>query len=91
MSETDPTLRVLKAVAYNYYLHRNLRLDYINGKPKKTIEHLVLVIRSAILRALIESKQEMNKSELKKNFLEFVAYLKKMAILHDEHCHVVEH
>jgi hypothetical protein len=33
----------------------------------------------------------MDKSELKKDFLEFVAYLKKMAIIHDEHSHVVEH
>jgi hypothetical protein len=33
----------------------------------------------------------MDKSELKKNFLEFVVYLKKMAIIHDEHFHVVEH
>jgi hypothetical protein len=33
----------------------------------------------------------MDKSELKKDFLEFVGYRKKMAIIHDEHCHVVEH
>jgi hypothetical protein len=33
----------------------------------------------------------MDMSELKKNFLEFLAYLKKMAIIHDEQCHVVEH
>jgi hypothetical protein len=33
----------------------------------------------------------MDKSELKKDFLEFVGYLKKMAIIHDEHCHVMEH
>jgi hypothetical protein len=39
----------------------------------------------------IESKLEMDKSELKKDFLEFVGYLKKMDIIHDEHCHVVEH
>jgi hypothetical protein len=32
----------------------------------------------------------MDKSDLKKDVLEFVAYLKKMAIIHDEHCHVVE-
>jgi hypothetical protein len=32
----------------------------------------------------------MDKSELKKDFLEFVKYL-EMAIIHDEHCHVVEH
>jgi hypothetical protein len=78
-------------VADYYSLHRNLRLDFINGKPKKAVEHLVSVIRPATLKALIESKQEMDKSELKKDFLEFVGYLKKMAIIHDEHCHVVEH
>jgi hypothetical protein len=43
----------------------------------------VSVIRPATLRALIESKLEMDMSELKKDFLEFVAYLKKMAIIHD--------
>jgi hypothetical protein len=32
----------------------------------------------------------MDKSELKKDFLEFVKYLEEMAIIHDEHCHVVE-
>jgi hypothetical protein len=33
----------------------------------------------------------MDKSELKKDFLEFVKYLEEMDIIHDEHCHVVEH
>jgi hypothetical protein len=33
----------------------------------------------------------MNKSELKKDFLEFVTYLNKMAIIHGDHCHSVEH
>jgi hypothetical protein len=33
----------------------------------------------------------MDKSELKKDFLEFDKYLEEMAIIHDEHCHVVEH
>jgi hypothetical protein len=32
----------------------------------------------------------MDKSELKKDFLEFVGYLKKIAIRRDEHCHVVK-
>jgi hypothetical protein len=89
-SEKDPALRVIKAVADYYSLHRNLRLDFINGKPKKEVEHLVSVIRPATLKALIESKLEMDKSELKKDFLEFVKYLEEMAIIHDEHCHVVE-
>jgi hypothetical protein len=91
MSEKDPALRVMKAVADYYSLHRNLRLDFINGKPKKAVEHLVSVIRPATLKALIESKLEMDKSELKKDFLEIVKYLEEMAIIHDEHCHVVEH
>jgi hypothetical protein len=51
----------------------------------------VSVIKPATLKAHIERKLEMDKSELKKDFLEFVSYLKKMAIIHDEHCHVVEH
>jgi hypothetical protein len=50
----------------------------------------VSVIRPATLKALIESKLEMDKSEIKKDFLEFVKYLEKTAIIHDEHCHVVE-
>jgi hypothetical protein len=81
----------MKAVGDNYSLHRNLRLDFINGKPKKAVENLVSVIKPATLKALIESKLEMDKSELKKDFLEFVTYLKKMAIIHDEHRHVLEH
>jgi hypothetical protein len=66
-------------------------LDFINGKPKKAVEHLVSVIMPATLKALIERKLEVDKSELKKDFLEFFGYLKKMAIIHDEHCHIVEH
>jgi hypothetical protein len=91
MSENDPALRVTKAVADNYSLHRNLRLEFINGKPKRAAEHLVSVIKPGTLKGLIERKLGMEKSELKKDFLEFVGYLKKMDILHDEHCHVVEH
>jgi hypothetical protein len=91
MSEKDPSLRVMKAVPVYYSLHRNLRLDSINGKPKKAVEHLVSVIRPATLKTLIESKLEMDKSELKNDFLEFVTYLEQMAIIHDEHCYVVEH
>jgi hypothetical protein len=33
MSENNPALRVMKAVAEYYSLHRNLRLDFINGNP----------------------------------------------------------
>jgi hypothetical protein len=50
ISEKDPALRVTKEVADYYSLLRNLkylRLDFINGKPKKTAEHLVLVIKPA--------------------------------------------
>jgi hypothetical protein len=90
LSEKDPALRVLKAVADNYSLHRNLRLDLINGKQKRAVEHLVPVIKPANLKALIASKLEMDKSELKKDFLEFVGCLKKMAIIHDDNCLVVE-
>jgi hypothetical protein len=71
MSEKDPALRVMKEVADYNSLHRNLTLDFINGRPKKAVEHLVSVIRPATLKALIESKLEMDKSELKKDFLEF--------------------
>jgi hypothetical protein len=91
MSERNPALRDMKAVADYYSLHRNLRLDFINDKPKKAVEHLLSVIHPATLKALIESKLEMNKSELKKDLLKVVGYLKKMAIIHDEHCHVVDH
>jgi hypothetical protein len=90
MSEKDPVLRVMKAVADYYSLHRNLRLDFTNRKRKKAVEHLVSVIRPTTNKALIESKLEMDKSELKKDFLELVEYLEEMAIIHDEHCHVVE-
>jgi hypothetical protein len=31
----------------------------------------------------------MDKSDLKKNFLEFVAYLEKMAIMNGEHSHMI--
>jgi hypothetical protein len=51
----------------------------------------VSVIKQATFKVLIESKLEMNKSELKKDFLEFVPYLREMAIIHNEHFHVVEH
>jgi hypothetical protein len=91
MSEKDPALCVTKAVADYYSLHRNLRLDFINGKPKRAVEHLVSLIKPATLKDLIESKLKMDMSELKKDFLEFVDYLKRMAIIHDEHCHIVEH
>jgi hypothetical protein len=91
MSEKVPALRVIKAVTAAYSLHRNLRLYFINDKPKKAVEHLVSVVKPATLKALIESKLEMDKSELKKDFHEFVGYLKKMAIIQDEHFHVVEH
>jgi hypothetical protein len=91
MSEKDTALRVTKAVVDYYSLHKNLRLDFINGKPKRAVKHLVSVIRPATIKTLMESKLEMDMSELKKDFLEFVGYLKKMAIIHDENCHVVEH
>jgi hypothetical protein len=72
-------------------LHRNPRLDFIDGKPKNSFEHLVSVIKPPTLKALIESKLKMNKSDLKKDFLEFVTNLEKMANIHDKHFHVVDH
>jgi hypothetical protein len=91
MSEKNPALLVTKAVADYYSLHRNLRLDFINGKPKKAVENLMSVIKPATLKVLIESKLAMDKSDLKKDFLRFLAYLKQMAIIHDKHSHIVEH
>jgi hypothetical protein len=32
----------------------------------------------------------MDKSDLMKDFLDLVAYLEKMGIIHDENCHVVD-
>jgi hypothetical protein len=43
----------------------------------------VSALKPATLKALVESRLEMNKSELKKKFLEFVKYLEDMAIIHD--------
>jgi hypothetical protein len=40
----------MKAAADYYSLHRNLRLDFINGKPKKTVENLMSVIKPAALK-----------------------------------------
>jgi hypothetical protein len=91
VSEKGPALRVTKAVSDCYSLHRSLSLEFINDKPKKAVEHLESVIKPATLEALIESKLEMNKLELKKHYLEFVGYLKMMPIIQYEHSHVVEH
>jgi hypothetical protein len=90
ISEKDPALRVMKSVADCYSLHRYLRLDFFNGKPKKAVEHLVSVIRPVTPKTLIESRLWMDKSDLKKDFLEIIAYLEKMALIHDRHCHVLE-
>jgi hypothetical protein len=43
------------------------------------------VIRPTTLKALIESKLEVDISDFKKDFIEFVAYLEEMTIIHDEH------
>jgi hypothetical protein len=91
MSANDPELRITRAVADYYSLHRNMSLAFINGKPKKAVEHMMSVIIPAILKALIERNLEMDKSELKKDFFEFDLYLEKMAIIYDEHYHVVYH
>jgi hypothetical protein len=89
MLEKDPALRV--TVADYYSLPRNLRLDSINGKPKKAVEHLLSIVKPATLKTLIERKLEMDKSGLKKDFLGFVASVENMATIHDEHCQFVEH
>jgi hypothetical protein len=81
----------MKAISDYYSLHRNLRLGFIDGKPKNAVEHQVSVIRPATLKTLMERKLEMDKSELKKDLLEFVKYLEEVAIIHNEHSHVVEH
>jgi hypothetical protein len=41
MPGKDPALGAMKAVVNYYSLHRNLRLDFISGKPKKAVEHLM--------------------------------------------------
>jgi hypothetical protein len=68
ISEKDPALRVTTVADY-YSLHRILRLDFSNGKPKQAVEHLVSVIRPVTFEFLIERKQEMDKSNLKKTSL----------------------
>jgi hypothetical protein len=69
MTEKDPALRITKAVADYYLLHRNLKLDFINGKAKKAVEHLKSIIKPATLKSLIQSKLRLDMSELKKNLL----------------------
>jgi hypothetical protein len=44
LSENDSALRIMKEIADYFSLHRNLRLDFINGKPKRAVKHLVSVI-----------------------------------------------
>jgi hypothetical protein len=70
MSEKDPELCVTKAVtdySNGNSLHRNLRLDFINSKPNKAVEHLVSVIKPASLKTLVKRKLETDKLELKKD------------------------
>jgi hypothetical protein len=91
MAEKGPVLYITKEVGDYYSLHRYLGPDFVNCKPKKPVEYLVSVIKPATFKDLIESELGMLKLELKEDFLEFVAYLEKMAIIHDEHCHVIVH
>jgi hypothetical protein len=88
MPEKDPALFVTQAVAYYYSLHRNLRLDFINGKPKKAVEYPVSVIKPVTLKILTERKLEMDKSDLEKDFPDFLAYLEKTAITTLEGAHM---
>jgi hypothetical protein len=69
MSEKDPALRVMKAVADYYSLHRNLRLDFINGKPKKAVEHLVSVIKPVLCTAKDEAAVDIMRRMFCCNFL----------------------
>jgi ribosomal protein S17E len=62
-------------------LHRNLKLEFINNEPKWAVEHLMSGIKPATLKNLIERKLEMNRSDLKKDFLEFNSVLGKIAIV----------
>jgi hypothetical protein len=55
MQEKNLALRVMREDAYYSSLPRNLNLDFICGKPKKVIEHMVSVIKLTTLKALIES------------------------------------
>jgi hypothetical protein len=50
MSEKNPAMRVIEAVAYHFSFHRNLKIHLMNGKLKKISEHMVLMIRPATLR-----------------------------------------
>jgi hypothetical protein len=43
----------MKEVSDYNLLTRSLKIDFINGKPKKAVEHLVSVIKPATLQALI--------------------------------------
>jgi hypothetical protein len=61
VTKKDPTLRVMKAVADYYSLHRNLRLRFVNGKPMRAVGGLESVIRLATLKFMIEIKLEMDK------------------------------
>jgi hypothetical protein len=56
IKEKYPAQRVTQAVADYYSLYRNLRLDFINGRPKsavEAVEHLLSVIRPATLKTRI--------------------------------------
>jgi hypothetical protein len=91
MSEKDSALRVIKAVAVYLSFHRNLELDFINGKQKTGVEDLESVIKPAATKAPIESKVEVDRSDVKLDFLGFIAYVETMAIIRDEHCHVADY
>jgi hypothetical protein len=65
----NPGLRITKAVAAYYSLHRNLSLYFTIGKANNAVEHLASVIKPVSVKALIESKLGMHKSDLKKDIL----------------------
>jgi hypothetical protein len=85
MSEKDPALRVTKAVRDYMTLHRNLKLNLVKGKPKKAVEHIVSAIKPVLLKVLVESDLELDQSDLKKDFFQFIKYLEDISVVHDRH------
>jgi hypothetical protein len=75
MSLNDPSLRVMQTVVDYHFFHRNVKLNFIDSKPQRSVEHLVSVIKPTTFKAVIESKLEMANSDLKKDFPKPVAYM----------------
>jgi hypothetical protein len=52
-AELNTAMQVMKAVDDYCCLHRNMKLDFIKGKPKRAVEHLMSVLKPATLKVLI--------------------------------------